>query len=197
MKKRVLLIRHAAIEEAGKGVLVGRSDVPAGVRPLRELDRLARVLGAYAPEVWRCSPLLRARQTAARLGEWCEGARSAIVDDRLREIDFGRWEMKSFSEIAALQQEQIAAWGEYDSFAFPGGEAVASFCGRVASVLADLQAAEEQEIAVVSHGGVIRTLICLALHLPPRSYLLFDVRPGSLALLDLYPEGAVLGGLNL
>lgn len=197
MKKRVLLVRHAAIEGAGKGLLVGSSDVPAAARSLQELDRLGKVLGEHAPEVWWCSPLLRARQTAARLAEWCEGARSPLVDDRLREIDFGRWEMKGFAEIAVREQERIASWSEYTHFVFPEGEAVAAFCARLAAVLADLHASGWREMAVVTHGGVIRTLICLALGLDPKNYLLFDVRHGSLTVLDLYPEGAVLAGLNL
>jgi hypothetical protein len=41
-------------------------------------------------------------------------------------------------------------------------------------------------------------MICLALGLPPRSYLLFDVRPASLTVLELFPGGSgVLRGLNL
>ena len=124
-------------------------------------------------------------------------AQAAVVDERLREIDFGRWEMKSFAEIAATDQDLLPGWAEYTNFAFPGGEKVAAFCGRVAGVLADLRASAHQEIAVVTHGGVIRTLICLALGLSPKNYLLFDARPGSLAVLDLHPDGAVLTGLNL
>ncbi|MCW5210022.1 histidine phosphatase family protein, partial [Desulfobulbus sp. US1] len=52
-------------------------------------------------------------------------------------------------------------------------------------------------VAVVTHGGVIRTMICLALGISPRNYLLFDVQPASLTVLDLFSEGGVLRGLNL
>jgi broad specificity phosphatase PhoE len=64
-------------------------------------------------------------------------------------------------------------------------------------VLADLRASGHREVALVTHGGVIRTLICLALGLSPKQYLFFDARPGTVAVLDLYTEGAVLAGLNL
>lgn len=197
MVSRLLLIRHAAIDAAGHSLLVGASDVPASPHGLRDLARLSPVLAGFRPEAWFCSPLLRARQTCARLGEFCETAHTPVVDERLREIDFGRWEMKGFAAIAEEDPDLLPAWCEYDSFTFPGGEAVAAFCERVAAMLAELRAAEHREVAMVSHGGVIRTLICLALNLPPRNYLLFDVRPGSLAVLDLHPDGAVLAGLNL
>lgn len=197
MAARLLLIRHAAVDEADRSLLVGASDLPASPRGLLDLERLAGVLAAFQPEAWFCSPLLRARQSAARLGELTGAPGSVLVDERLREIDFGRWEMRSFAEIAATDQELIAAWSEYAHFTFPGGEAVSGFCDRVAGVLADLRASGQREVAVVTHGGVIRTLICLALGLSPKQYLLFDVRPGSLAVLDLFPDGAVLAGLNL
>lgn len=197
MASRLLLIRHAAIDGAARPLLVGATDLPASEQGMRDLQRLAGVLAGFNPEFWFCSPLLRARQSVARLGEFCPTAKAAVVDERLREIDFGRWEMKSFAEIAAIDQDLIPGWSEYTDFTFPGGEKVAMFCGRVAGVLADLQASAHREIAVVTHGGVIRTLICLALVLSPKNYLLFDVRPGSVAVLDLYPGGAVLAGLNL
>jgi len=197
MSTRLLLIRHAAIEGAERSLLVGASDVPASQKGLRDLQRLAGVLARFSPEAWFCSPLLRARQTCARLGEYCAPARTAVVDERLREIDFGRWEMKSFAEIAAMDQDLMPGWAEYTDFTFPGGESVATFRSRVTGVLADLRASVHSEIAVVTHGGIIRTLICLALGLSPRNYLLFDVRPGTAAVLELYPDGAILAGLNL
>lgn len=197
MSTRLLLIRHAAIEGAERSLLVGASDVPASQQGLRDLQRLAGVLARFSPEAWFCSPLLRARQSVALLGEYCETARTPVVDERLREIDFGRWEMKSFAEIAAMDQDLIPGWSEYTHFTFPGGESVAAFCARAVSVLADLRASVHSEIAVVAHGGIIRTLICLALGLSPKNYLLFDVRPGTAAVLELYPDGAVLAGLNL
>ena len=197
MAARLLLLRHAATAGAGSSRLVGASDLPASPQGLRDLERLAGVLSAFQPEAWFCSPLLRARQTMARLEELAGTSLAAIVDERLREIDFGRWEMRSFAEIAATDQDLIPAWSEYTNFTFPGGEPVAGFRGRVAGILADLRASAQREVAVVSHGGVIRTLICLALGLDPKQYLLFDVRPGSLAVLDLFQGGAVLAGLNL
>ncbi|MHB8809440.1 MAG: histidine phosphatase family protein [Desulfobulbaceae bacterium] len=194
---RVLLIRHAAVDGVERGLLVGASDVPASLRELRKLARLAPVLEGFRPDAWYCSPQLRARQTMARLEELCKMGGKPVMDERLREIDFGRWEMKSFAEIADADPELVAAWTEYAHFTFPEGEAVATFCRRASDVLADLRVSDHREAALVSHGGMIRTLICLALGLSPKNYLLFDVRPGTLAVLDLHPEGAVLVGLNL
>jgi alpha-ribazole phosphatase len=197
MAVRLLLIRHAATEAGNRKRLVGSTDVPASETGLRELSRLPGVLQQFAPEAWYCSPLQRVRQTVERLREIDPVHREFIVDERLREIDFGRWEMKSFGEIAEAEPDAVRSWLEFDSFVFPEGEGVRSFQERIRGVLADLSRSGAKEIGVVTHGGVIRTMICLALGLSPANYLLFDVRPASMAVIDLDGAGGVLTGLNV
>ncbi|MFA7454314.1 MAG: histidine phosphatase family protein, partial [Desulfobulbaceae bacterium] len=194
MAKRLLLLRHAATPAGNESRLVGSTDVPASPAGLDEMRRLAGVLERFSPHVWYCSPLRRARQTAARLREVYPPAGEVVVDERLREIDFGRWEMQSFADIAAADPEGVRRWTEFDGFVFPGGEGVGDFQERVAEVLAELSGSDTGEIGVITHGGVIRSMICLALGLHPAKYLLFDVRPAALTVIDLHGARGVLTG---
>lgn len=194
---RLLLIRHAAAETSENHPLLGSTDVSAGAEGLLELERLSGRLEAYKPERWFCSPMLRAVQTAERLRGLGLIGGQVRMDERLREIDFGRWELKSFAEIEASDPDLLPAWSGYDDFVFPGGEAVASFTGRVREMLDIFAASGDKEIGIITHGGVIRNMICLSLGISARHYLLFSVRPGSLSVIDHYPEGGVLAGLNL
>jgi len=195
---RLLLIRHAATDVTESGGLLGATDVDASPAGLTELARLFPLLGAYQPEKWYCSPLKRSVQTAEKLQQMGAVSDQPVKTDiRLREIDFGRWELKPFNEIEAEYPDLIKAWAQYDGFVFPGGEAVADFAGRVANVLDSCRKEGNKQIGVITHGGVIRTMICLALGMNVRNYLLFNVEPASLTIIDLYPEGGVLAGLNL
>ncbi|WP_417911532.1 histidine phosphatase family protein [Candidatus Electronema sp. TJ] len=188
------LLRHGPTV-APPGCLLGSTDLPLSGQGLNRLAGLLPQLRDV--EHWHCSPMLRARQTLDELRRLGCRTDAALYDQRLREIDFGAWEMKGFAEIAAIDPARVQAWQEeYEQFAFPGGEAVADFVSRARAMLADL-AAQGGSIGAVTHGGVIRTMICLALGLPPRSYLLFDVRPASLTVLELFSGGGVLRGLNL
>ncbi|MDW7772000.1 MAG: histidine phosphatase family protein [Desulfobulbaceae bacterium] len=197
MASRLLLIRHAATDAAEKRLLVGSTEVAAGKAGLRRLARFREVLAPFAPGEWYSSPMKRAVQTASGIVRAC-GLDCAIeIDERLREIDFGRWEMKSIADLSRTEPDMFDAWAEYENFVFPKGEAVAHFRSRVADVFSTLRTRPAQEIAVVTHGGVIRTMICLALGQSGKNYLLYNVQPGSLTVLDLYPEGGVLAGLNL
>jgi broad specificity phosphatase PhoE len=194
MATRLLLVRHA-LTTALPGVFIGSTDLPlSGLGQ----ERLAGIVGQLGRgRVWYTSPMQRVRQTVEALaGFGCTPA-ELIVDKRLREIDFGRWELQSFEKIAASDAGLVEEWNRYLDFAFPEGEAVQDFIDRVAAMLQVLRSAGEDEVVVVAHGGVIRTMICLALGISPRNYLLFDVAPASLAILELYSEGGILKALNL
>lgn len=191
------MIRHAETDAASRGLLVGSSDVDAGEAGLRKLERFREVLAPFSPGEWYSSPMKRAMQTAATIVENCGLDCEIRVDGRLREIDFGHWEMKSIAEISLAEPDLLDSWAEYDNFVFPEGEAVELFLRRVADVLSAFRRLPAREIAVVTHGGVVRTMICLALGQSTKNYLLYNVQPGSLTVLDMYSEGGVLAGLNL
>ncbi len=198
MPTRLFLLRHGPTS-APSGCFVGRSDVPLSGQGLSRLANTADLLKDI--DSWYCSPMLRARQTLERLQKEGCPVDAPVYDDRLREIDFGRWELQTFADIAAQDQEQFAAWNQYLDFVFPEGEAVAAFIQRVETMLAVFGGMESntgtRTVAVVTHGGVIRTMICLALGISPRNYLLFDAQLASLTVLELFSEGGVLRGLNV
>ena len=87
----------------------------------------------------------------------------------------------------------------YHHYAFPGGEAVADFAARLEQVVGMLHGHREQgrSLLLISHGGVIRTLICLLLGLDISNYLLFEVGYGSWTTVRLFAEGGVLTRLNV
>lgn len=190
---RLYLLRHGPTT-AAKGCLVGSTDLPLSGQGL---SRLTSLLPHFQQiECWQCSPLCRTRQTLEQLRQQGCSINNPVYDERLREIDFGRWEMKTFAEIAAGDSARIEDWQRYTDFVFPGGEAVADFVRRINEIL-HMFTVMGGNIGVVTHGGVIRTMICLALGVPVRNYLLFDVQPASLTIVDVFSEGGVLCGLNL
>ncbi|RWX45816.1 alpha-ribazole phosphatase [Candidatus Electrothrix aarhusensis] len=198
MPTRLLLLRHGPTS-APPGCFAGSSDVPLSGKGLARLDNIRARLKDI--DCWYCSPMLRTRQTLESLQQKGCSAREPLYDERLREIDFGRWELQTFADIAAQDEELLPAWNQYLDFTFPEGEAVTAFIQRVGSMLTVFSGMETSTgtntVAVVTHGGVIRTMICIALGISPRNYLLFDVQPASLTVLELFSEGGVLRGLNL
>jgi len=194
MSTRLYLLRHGPTT-APPDCFVGSSDVPLSGRGLSRLEPLTAQLAEV--DHWYCSPMLRTRQTLDQLRRNGCSVNHLVYDERLREIDFGRWEMRNFAEIAAADPAGIKGWSRYVDFSFPQGEFVPDFICRIEEMLAVFAAASSGCFAVVTHGGIIRTMVCLALGLSAQNYLLFDVQPASMTVLELFSEGGILRGLNL
>ncbi|NLG64637.1 MAG: histidine phosphatase family protein [Actinobacteria bacterium] len=194
MAERLLLVRHAACEGGGAGRLLGRSDPPlaapgrAQARALRAL--VAREEGAR----FESSPLRRARETA-QLALSGDGRR-AVVEESLREIDFGSWEGLTFAEVWRRDPELAERWATWvPDFAFPGGEDLRGFIDRIAELARRLAADPARTVVAFTHGGVIQFLLCHLLGLAPRSHLAFEICNAAVATVRLDGERGVLCGL--
>lgn len=193
---KLILARHATTGEKFSGRYVGSTDVPLCGEGIEQAHLLAKAAAFAAPARIFCSPLLRARQTADIVAHQV-GRGYEILDD-LREIDFGRWERLSFAEICLHDQALVDLWGRNAAqFQFPDGEANSDFRDRVQRSLHTLIAQPESPLLVVSHGGVIRAMICQLLGLDYEKYLLFEVQPAKMAVLELFGDKGVLTGFNI
>ena len=189
--RQLHLLRHARTT-APSGVLAGATDLALSHQGFLQAERLAARLPKGLPCL--CSPMRRCRQTLEKLQDG--GAVSEVhFDTRLREMDFGNWEMKTFAEITDNGAD-IEAWTEYVHFTFPGGESVDHFVGRVQGLLDELSTRSAGQLLLLTHGGVIRTLLCLSLGLDIKKYLLFNVLPASWSTVKLHSDGGVLTALN-
>ncbi len=192
MSKEIFLLRHG---DTGKnGCYIGSTDVPLSPLGLQQVRSTARALRTKNVTKVFCSPMLRCRQTWAELDMSIPGQ----VNDLLKEVDFGRWEGKTFAEIAASDAEAVTEWTkDPENFCFPGGDCLASFNKRLTAVMTMLEDQCCSHILVVTHGGVIRHLLCRYLKIPSAKYLAFDVQPGCYSSIRLHSDGGVLTGFNL
>jgi len=189
----VNLVRHAS-HGAGER-LIGATDLPLDEAGRRQAAALAGRLASRGIRRIVTSPMARCRETATALA--APGSVPVEVDVDLREVDFGRWEGLTFTEAAQRDPEALKHWIEQpDAFTFPGGESVPEFWARVGRAVVRLSSAPDNGTLAVTHGGVVRAAICHVLGLPPRNYILFDVRPASLTTLTVFGAHGVLSGLN-
>jgi alpha-ribazole phosphatase len=196
MAQKLIFVRHGCAQGAKPGTFVGRTDLPLSPEGIEQARKLAPAIAAARPAACYCSPLLRARQTGEIL---LKNTRLALqIDDDLREIDFGRWECKTFEEITAADAGSVKRWAAFDHrFAFPGGESLGGFLARVRRSARRLSEDPAASVLVVTHGGIIRAMICHFLGLRPRQYVLFHIAHAACTVIDLYDGHGVLGGLNV
>jgi alpha-ribazole phosphatase len=191
--KRLVLVRHARIVESHFGQLIGSTDVALDPAAEAQARTLTGRIMRWTPQICYCSPMQRCRQTAAAIAPMMEPR----LDADLREIDFGHFETKTFAEAAAENPVLVDHWAAFNpDFTFPGGECVADFLRRVREAADRLIQTEAKTVLAVSHGGVIRALLCHLLGLEPRHYVAFSVPYATTVVIDLLDGKGVLVGLE-
>lgn len=193
LAKELYFLRHG--DTGLQGRYIGSTDAPLSERGLEQVSKTGALLREKGVTKIICSPMLRCRQSLEQLSLSC----TSEFNELLREIDFGRWEGKTFSEIVQIDKDLVDSWvAEPENFSFPGGESLAVFSKRVACFKDLLEAMVEDKILVIAHGGIIRHLICLLLGLDSDKYLAFDAKPGCFSSISLFAEGGgVLTGFNI
>ena len=145
---RLILVRHTRPAVADN-LCYGVTDVDVAATFEQEAARVVAALPAVERLV--TSPLRRCMRLAERIG----AARGLVpvVDDRVREMDFGRWERVPWNDI---HRRELDAWAADFLHARPhGGESVAMVSERVGSALADYRRSGVSH-AVVTHAGIIK-----------------------------------------
>ncbi len=186
--KQVFLIRHGDTGLARR--YIGASDVPVSEKGRQQLRLLAPKITGISFDLVLVSPLLRCLQSLEILGL------SGEIEPLLKEVDFGRWEGKNFAEVSQQEPELVRNWMENKAFSFPGGESLVSFQDRINQIATRLYNEKGQRFLILAHGGVLRLLLCNLLNLSAENYLLFDVAPGKISEILLYPEGGILRRFN-
>lgn len=143
----VYLIRHTSVD-VPQGVCYGQTDVP--LKPTFEVEATqvtANLQGVSFDKVYT-SPLTR----CVRLATFC-GYPDAERDNRLKEINFGDWEMHRFNEISDTNLEKWYA--DYLHVKATNGESFDDQFRRVANFLDELRQQHFQQVAIFAHGGVL------------------------------------------
>ncbi|HID69819.1 MAG TPA: histidine phosphatase family protein [Desulfobacterales bacterium] len=191
MNKRLVLLRHGNTGYPGR--YIGAKDVPLSSDGFSQIGKLKSIFQNLHFDSIYSSPMIRCRQS----GEILFDGQPVFFDDDLKEIDFGRWEGLQFDEIVEDDPELVKEWADWNSnFCFPEGERIDHFIKRVHRAGARIKETSGENVLLITHGGVIRTLICFFLNLDPKDYLMFQVQKGKYTTMELFDNGAVLSGLN-
>jgi alpha-ribazole phosphatase len=174
---KLTLIRHTALQVAS-GVCYGQSDVDVAASFFDELQALQVKLTTLNFDAIYSSPLQRCIKLAGALNKG-----DVLVDHRLMELHFGDWEMQAWDDIP---RDVFDVWAaQYAELAPPNGETFSQLQQRGLSFLDDIhQQHPSGNIAVVTHGGMIRALIAHVLNMPLKGLFRFTIDHASLTLLD-------------
>ena len=157
---RLLLIRHGSTLDNEQGRLTGQADVPLSPLGERQVALLGERLANETLDIIVTSDLQRARATGAAIAHYHQIP--VYEDAAIREISLGEWEGITLSELMELDAEAITRWqNEPLNVKPPGGETITQLHDRVVPALEFWYANYPDSTVVwVTHGGVIRVLLC-------------------------------------
>lgn len=173
---RLYLVRHGE-KAKGEGTLLGHTDVALSEKGHSDVEKLAVSWNGPPPAQIVSSDLLRAVQSARPL---CDRFGLPLsTDPRLREMHFGEWEGKRWSEVEQAYAADARRWGErWFEAQVPGGESYPDVALRVSLWLNEFVTEPRSPTVLYAHSGTIRALLCAIFDNPLQTA--FD-RPCSLA----------------
>ena len=175
--ERLWLVRHGqsqgnvardAADESGAheiDIQMRDVDVPLSDLGLKQAEAAGRYFAALPalqrPEIILCSPYVRARQTAeliCKAGALAGGPAQTIIDERLREREFGIFDRLTTAGIRAKFPEEAAHRTRLGKFYHrpPGGESWADVILRLRSMLNTINLQYcDRRVLVVCHQVVV------------------------------------------
>ena len=185
---KLFFLRHTSLN-VDIDVFYGQTDLDVSDRFEQEVKLIQKKIKNFnidtnSIKVYS-SPLKRCIKLTNKLTE------NYIVDERIKEMNLGDWEMKKMSSIS--KKEKLDWENNLLSFKIPNGESNNEFLKRLKSFLEDIFKFNEDAL-IVCHAGSINGMLSLLTKEP------FDkmvknywelIKHGSLSLIELKNESII------
>ncbi|CAM8624899.1 phoE Broad specificity phosphatase PhoE and related phosphatases [Candidatus Planktophila versatilis] len=154
---------------------------------LDQAELVAEEAVKLGAEVLIASPLKRTRQTAEAIARTT--GLEIIFDEVWFELSFGSWDGKSIEEVKEQEPDAYQAWLNSTAYAPGGGESWDQATVRIEEALEKLVAEYPgKKIIVVTHNGVIKTAVRLAIGAPAEAVFHVDAAPCSISSISIWPS---------
>ena len=179
---KIYLIRHAPVEKFEDCV---PENNPNAIINLNHF----KTLSSNIPHNSICyvSPLKRALQTAKALSKFVK-FRELIIEDKLKEQNFGKWSGKKIS----LVWNELMKFKPRHNFSFisaevcpPGGDTFLEQCKRVTEFIEYLYVNNQSELVIITHSGTIRAFLTYVLDIDPNIAISTEISCLSLTTLEI------------
>ena len=194
---QIFLLRHGETDWNLQRRCQGVTDLDLNETGIRQAREVGASLSKEKIDAVYSSNLKRATQTAHAISKY--HGLEVIVRSDLCELDHGKFEGLTFTEIHENYPEFIGPWREQpDHLPIPGGECIADVEKRTWRGIEEIKRCHpDASVVVVSHQFPIVTVLCRITGTPLNDYRCFHVDPSGLTRISYLPqEGWKLIQLN-
>lgn len=179
---RLILIRHGQTDYNLEKRYCGFSDPPLNAQGIWQAEKLADRLNGLKIDKVYSSDLKRARQTAEIV------FRDILIEKStdFREMNFGIFEGLGYEMIIKEYPHLYSEWiNSPAKIKIPGGEGLIDLKRRVLEKLASILSVHvDDTIAIVSHAGPIRVILCNGLGYGLKIFWQIEQEPCALNIID-------------
>lgn len=195
MKRYIYLIRHGETEYGEEKRYLGHTDCKLSMEGEHQALHLARIFANNEIVIDNIfsSDLTRCKDT---IGIAFPGGK-VIFLEQLREINMGEWDGLTFKEVKEKYAEDYKNRGENIEWFIPkNGESFSQCQKRAVAMFKDIVKSTKGNVAICSHAGFIRTLLCSLLNKELRE--LFDIKQsyGCINIISIEGKNINVEGIN-
>ena len=151
---KIWIARHGQTDLNRDKRMQGLTDCPLNEKGIMQARQSRKNIGDVYFDAVYASPLERARVTGSIIGN--VGLSEVIVDERLIETDFGRYEKCKYYLMGPAM---TLYWMFPKVFPVPDTvETLDSMKARASSFLRELESRDYENVLVAGHGGIMRAL---------------------------------------
>jgi len=160
MKTRLIFVRHAEAEGNLNRLFHGWFDSKITEKGHKQAKKVAERLANVPIDIIYSSSLTRTLQTAQYIADVKN--LPIIRTDKMKEINGGDWENKSWDEFPTSYPKEYYTWEhEPHLHQMPNGENVVEFNERLIKEVKNIIDQNlGKNICIVTHGAAIRTMLC-------------------------------------
>lgn len=192
-----LLMRHGETAWNREGRVMGRNPVELSASGREQVEAAARFAQNIRPDLIVTSPLVRARQSAEIMAAGLGGGVEIVEEAEIAEVMYGRWEGLTYHDLI-----EDSYYVEYRKSPLehptPGGETIPEVQARgVKAITRIIEANPGKRVLFVSHGDIIRTVLCHFLGLELKYFHRLRVDNATISGIQISGGFAELKFLNL
>lgn len=192
---RLILVRHGETDFNKNRLLFGWKDPELNQCGISQSHTARKILERYDYAKIYSSPLKRALKT----GEIVNYKGIDIeISEQLKELNFGIFEGYSYEEILELYpEEEKIAREDWKNYSFKTGESPKMLQKRAVEFIETKIDLEKEDVVLVTHWGVICTVLSHYLSGDLNGYWKFKIKNGGIAILDFADGYVSLEALNI
>lgn len=190
----LVFIRHGVTELNNKGVYFGQLNPSLSDDGVKQLEKTKKILANIEYEIIYSSSLKRASETAQIVNI---RRKEIVLDERLKELNFGIFEGYSYDELLKNFPLELAKserdWKKYN---YVTGESVEELQSRAVEFVEEIKTEKGVKV-IVTHWGIINSILSYYFSNELDSYWKFDVKNGGVVIIEFVDNFPILKGLNI